>query len=161
MVAVGVTDFVSLAGGMSLLPGVSTQMFYGNLRVIPYNTEKFGLSFGGFIMGIEDFNGGIFYSSGTYGDNNNALTLGFGLPYSDDSFGDSFIILLGGEVRASNSVKLITENWIFSDVALITFGIRFFGDNLSADFGLMTTTETDFSGFPFVPWLGFAYNFGR
>jgi hypothetical protein len=160
MVAVGVTDFMSLAGGFSLFPG-STQIYYGNLKVTPYSSDKFSLSLGGLIMGVLDFSGGILYSSGTYGDNNNALTIGLGLPYNSNDFGGSFIILIGGELRASNSIKFITENWIFSDVALISFGIRFFGDNLSADFGLITSTKADFSGFPFVPWLGFSYNFGR
>ena len=38
---------------------------------------------------------------------------------------------------------------------------RFFGENLAADFSLLALVGEDTSGFPFVPWIGFAYNFGK
>ena len=37
---------------------------------------------------------------------------------------------------------------------------RFFGENLAADFGLIHVAGSDIEGFPFIPWIGFAYNFG-
>lgn len=61
----------------------------------------------------------------------------------------------------SNSIKLLTENWIphgEASGALISLGIRFFGKHLAADFGLMTSTKANGS-WPFIPWLGFCYNF--
>ncbi|HGY57063.1 MAG TPA: hypothetical protein ENK44_15245 [Caldithrix abyssi] len=59
--------------------------------------------------------------------------------------------------------KLISENWIFvgGDVHLLSGGIRFFGENLAADFALIFPLMGEgIKGFPFLPWIGFAYNFG-
>ncbi len=71
-------------------------------------------------------------------------------------------LILGGDVQLSNSVKLISENYIpigTEDGSLLySFGIRFFGDNLSADLGFFGVTE-ETEGWPFAPWVGFAYNF--
>ncbi|MBU0560287.1 MAG: hypothetical protein KKG93_12035 [Bacteroidetes bacterium] len=75
---------------------------------------------------------------------------------------NSPILLIGAEFQASNSIKLITENWILpqDSPSIISFGIRFFGDYLAADFALITTSEGfENDGFPFIPWIGFAYNF--
>jgi len=84
--------------------------------------------------------------------------LGWGFVGSD--FGDAPPIVLGGEVQVSESVKLLSENWIpaGADEAILSFGIRFFGEHLAGDFGLITSTEAS-GGFPFIPWLGFVYNF--
>jgi hypothetical protein len=74
------------------------------------------------------------------------------------------VLLAGGEAHLSNSVALITENWfpLGSDVQLLSFGLRFFGDHLSADLGFWyPLTREGTEGFPFLPWLGFCYNFGR
>jgi hypothetical protein len=168
MVAVGVTDWLSIAGGISLLPVNDFQILYGNLKVSPVRTEDLGISFGVLYLTIpsDDIGGGagLVYGVGTYGSNDNAFTFGLGTDVSDDGFGGNLVLMLGGETRLSNSLKLVSENWIpssFEDV-FISGGLRFFGDNLAADFGLVTTFELlGDGGFPFLPWLGFAYNFGR
>jgi hypothetical protein len=103
---------------------------------------------------------------GTYGTSRARLTLGLGYGYSEGEFSNNPVVLVGGEVQVSNSFKLITENWfpIGSDVSLLSFGFRFFGDNLAADLGFFYQMENGSGiseGFPFIPWLGFAYNFGR
>jgi hypothetical protein len=94
------------------------------------------------------------------------VTLGLGYGYSEGEFASKPVVLLGGETQLSNSFKLITENWfpIGSDVVLLSLGVRFFGDNLSADLGFFYPMENGqgiSEGFPFIPWLGFAYNFGK
>ena len=53
---------------------------------------------------------------------------------------------------------------ILVSVLILSFGIRFFGERLSADLGFfypMSEGEGISEGFPFIPWLGFAYNFGN
>ena len=74
---------------------------------------------------------------------------------------DNPALMVGGEIQVSNSVKFITENWKFPDAEdlLVSFAIRFFGEHLAADFGLLTTTGKVEIGFRFIPWIGFAYNF--
>jgi hypothetical protein len=163
--AVGVTDFATVSGGMTLFPGASNQLFYLAPKVRAIHVKEFDLAGGVLYLNATSGSSegvGILYGVGTYGTANDALTVGLGWGFAQGKVKDKPILLLGGEVRVSNSVKLITENWIppSSDVSLISFGVRFFGDNLAADLGFIYPAGSEISGFPFLPWLGFAYNFG-
>ena len=89
----------------------------------------------------------------------NAVTLGIGWGYENWEPSDKPFILLGGEVQVSNSFKFITENWILPETAILSAGIRFFGDNLAADFAFLRPLDEEMDGFPFIPWIGFVYNF--
>jgi len=77
---------------------------------------------------------------------------------------DEMIFLLGGELQTSNSTKIITENWIpSSGDAAISLGVRFFGERLAVDLAFITAASIldDASGWPFIPWVDFAVNFGN
>ena len=84
--------------------------------------------------------------------------MGYG--FYEGELADRPVVVLGGEFQVSNSVKILTENWIVpgADGAIISLGLRFFDDHLAADFGLFTSTNAK-GNFPFIPWLGFCYNF--
>lgn len=163
-VAVGVTDFLSLAGGMSLFPGASSQLFYVAPKITPVHLDKFDLAAGVLYIFIpeDSENAGIVYSVTTYGTEQASLTAGLGWGFSGSDFSNKPVLVIGGDLRLSGKTKLITENWLIpnSDVSLISLGIRFFGENLAADFGLVFPAGADIEGFPFLPWVGFAYNFG-
>jgi hypothetical protein len=158
--AIGVTDFLTLSGGMTLVPGVEEQMFYIGPKVRFLELESFSLGGGVIYSHIEESDFGIMYGVTTVGSERAALTFGIGWGYTDEELSDTPFIILGGEVQVSNSVKLLSENWIISETGVISFGIRFFGDNLAADFGLFRPVgeDTDIEGWPFFPWIGFVYN---
>ena len=163
--AVGLSDFVTLAGGMSLIPGAESQIIYFAPKITPVQLGD--LSVAGGVLYIHATFGesdgvGIIYGVTSFGNQNASLTAGLGWGFSGNETAHKPIILLGGELRASNSIKFITENWIppDSDIAFLSFGIRFFGDSLASDLGLIYPAGSRFRGFPFFPWLGFAYNFG-
>jgi len=163
-VAVGMTDFLTLAGGISLIPGADEQIYYFAPKVTPVHLEKVDLSAGMLYINAtgSDFSGlGILYGVGTYGTQDAALTAGLGWGFAQGELANEPIVLLGGELRISNSVKLVTENWLppRTEDLFYSFGVRFFGESLSADLGFIGTTRT-FTGFPFIPWVGFSYNFG-
>ncbi len=161
-IAVGVTDWFTLAGGISLLPGSDKQVFYFAPKITPLQITNFDASLGILYLAIPDEQGaGIGYAVATYGSEKASLTLGLGFGFSGEDFADKPIIVLGGELRVSKSIKLLSENWfvLSGDFNLLSFGLRFFGENLAADFGLIFPTEGGGDGFPFLPWLGFAYNF--
>lgn len=163
-IAVGITDWLAISGGMSLLPGADDQVLYIAPKITPLSTGSFDLSAG--ILYVKppkaDEGGGIAYGVGTYGSSKASLTLGVGFGFSGGDFADKPIIVLGADLRVSRSVKFVTENWIMIDESsLISFGLRFFGTSIAGDFGLIYSTENDGDGFPFLPWLGFAYNFGK
>lgn len=162
--AVGITDFLTVAGGISLVPGAENQLLYLAPKITPVQVDKFDLSGGVLYIRIPDEENaaGIVYGVGTYGTEKSALTLGLGYGFAGGEFADNPIFAIGGELRASKSVKLITENWIFpgEEVHLLSGGLRFFGENLAADFAFIFPAGSDTEGFPFIPWVGFVYNFG-
>lgn len=159
-IAIGVTDFLTINGGMSLFPGADQQLLFIAPKVRFVNTEIFQLSSGILYAGISDESFGIAYGVFTIGSSIASLTGGLGLGFVNGDFSENPFLMIGGELQLSNSVKFLTENWILpeSETALISFGLRFFGRHLAADFALMTITE-EVEGFPFIPWIGFAYNF--
>ena len=166
-VGIGVTDWLDVSGGLSLLPGASQQIYYVGAKVAPIQIRNFDLAGGVVFLNVtgntDDFDGaGILHVIGTYGSQRAAVTAGLGWGFSGKDISNNPVFILGGEVRLSNSIKLISENWFppASDVQLLSFGLRFFGDRLAADFGLWYPAGADTEGFPFFPWIGFAYNFG-
>jgi len=123
------------------------------------NKSNMDLSAGVLYMRIPSFSkgAGIAYGVGTFGSNDNALSVGIGYGFVDGDFADKPMLTLGGELRVSRYVKLISENWLFpaGDVGLLSAGLRFFGERMAGDFGFFVPTEES----DFIPWLGFAYNF--
>lgn len=159
-IAVGIGDYFTLNGGMSLFPGADRQLLYIAPKVNIISATAFKLSAGTLYAGISGESFGFAYGVFTVGSSSAALTGGIGWGFVNGEFSENPAVLLGGEIQLSNSVKLLSENWILPEAesSIISFGIRFFGQHLAADFGLITVTE-DVEGFPFIPWLGFAYNF--
>lgn len=158
--AVGITDFITLSGGVSLFPGLEEQVIYIAPKVRVLHLDNFDLSGGVLYCHVEEEDFGIFYGVTTVGSSKASFTLGLGWGYADGETAESPAIMFGGEIQLSNSVKIVSENWKLpeEDNLFLSFGLRFFGEHLAADFGLVTTTgETE--GFPFIPWIGFAYNF--
>jgi hypothetical protein len=164
-IAVGVTDFLTLAGGVTLFPGATSQLFYFAPKITPLSLEKFDLSAGVLFIKIPNESdwAGITYGVGTYGTEKAALTAGLGFGFFGGDFAEKPVYVLGGEVRMGKGTKFITENWLIpgSDVQIVSGGIRFFGENLAADFAFFYPAGADTEGFPFLPWIGFVYNFGQ
>jgi hypothetical protein len=161
MIAVGATDFLTVAAGMTLFPGATEQILYFAPKARILHTESLDLGGGVLYIRVTGHTAGIAYGVTTIGSQKASLTGGLGWGFIDGDFASTPSLVLGGELQLSNSSKLITENWFpaHSDVAIISFGIRFFGENIAGDFGLLRTTAATGSGFPFLPWVGFAYNF--
>lgn len=165
--AFGIADILTLAGGISLVPGATTQLFYLGPKVsIPLGGGGSYLAVGGHYANVFESTAegvGIFYAAATLGSHTAAITLGGGYGYAESQFSENPLLIVGAEAQLSGSVKLITENWfpIGSDVSILSLGLRFFGDRLSADFGLYYfASDASTEGFPFLPWLSFAYVIG-
>jgi hypothetical protein len=164
MLAVGVTNYVNLAAGVSLVPGVSQQLLYLAPKVVPLQLKYLDLA-AGILYIIPPGSGtdklGITYGMTTVGDKGKALTLGLGWGFAEGETNNKPVFLLGGEIQVSNNLKLVTENWFppDSDYKYLTFGFRFFGEKLAADLAFIHPLGADMGGFPFVPWIGFVVNF--
>jgi hypothetical protein len=163
--SISVTDFIVLSGGMSILPGASEQLIFIAPKVRFFNSENFCASGGLLYINIpeEVDNVALGYGVITIGSQKAGLSLGYGTQISSSSEDDlTGLVIIGGDIQVSNSVKLMSENYIpvgIEDMDIVySFGVRFFGDNLSVDLGFFgVTAET--RGWPFIPWVGFAYNF--
>ena len=89
-----------------------------------------------------------------------ALSAGVGWGYVEDSIADRPLLMLGGEMRLSRRVKLITENlYVPGETGLIASGgLRLFSGRLAADAGLVTLLGEG-SNF-WLPVVNFVYSFG-
>jgi hypothetical protein len=98
--------------------------------------------------------GGIAYTVLTRGDDARALTAGLGVAYATDG-GTSPVFMIGGEGRVRRNMKAITENYIWKDGhGIVSAGVRFFGEKLSADLALAVPIGTDaFFAFPVVNFV--------
>ena len=157
-IQVGVTDDFSIGGGTPLLFGIEDfdRPFWVTPKYRIIKSEKVQAAVG--VLHVFDTSegdsAGIGYGVATFGSNDNAITAGAGVAYSGDSRGG--IAMLGGERRVSRNLKLITENYIWQDGGgIISGGVRFIGERLSADLALAMPIG---EGFVF-PVVNFVYVF--
>ena len=170
-VSFGVTDNITLGGGVSLFPGVDIdKQLYYLIPKIGFNAGK-NVAIAGsvLIMRIPGFDDdgfdtpksmGIVFGTCTIGGEDNSFTFGVGHGYVGDEFAESPAVLFGGEYRIARRLSLVSENWKFPDVdnPLISYGLRFFGESISVDLALFNVLSEDFF-FPGIPMVGFIWNF--
>ncbi|MCH8286842.1 hypothetical protein IIB79_09990 [candidate division KSB1 bacterium] len=167
-IAVGITDNITLGGGMSLFPWAGAdQFFYFTPKIGLKTSENSNFAAGALIIKLPDFGDdndsptvGILYGVGTWGTPEGSFTAGFGYGFVGGDLAEKPMIMLGGEKRLSRRTAFVTENWILPGVEqpLVSFGIRFFGEGLSVDLALINTIGED-TFFPGIPWLDFVFNF--
>ncbi len=173
-ISYGFTDQISIMVGVSIVPGLglTEQLRYVAPRIGIQTSEVFAVSAGALYVSVGgEFSAGIAFAVGSMGQQDKSFTAGIGLGYIKEEdgafeFAERPILMLGGNVRLSDSVALVSENWFITgenfDLSEQPFGIaiRFFGDRIAADVGLILIGEVLEEGFP-VPWLSLVYNFGR
>ena len=139
-VQVGLTDRISVGAGTPLLFGGGTEHpFWVTPKVQVFNGASTQAALGVLhFMNVGDGNLGIAYGVVTHGSADSAVTAGVGYAYDrtyDDHQGAG-VVMIGGEHRVSRGVKLVTENYLWSGGGIVVGGVRWLGENLSADFGL-------------------------
>ncbi len=161
--AYGITDNISILGGMSLLPGagIDEQLWYIAPRIGTRITDESAVSIGTLLMGVSDEHAGIAFAMGTAGPPDANFSAGFGIPYSGTDVAEAAIVIFGLNRRITNSAAFVAENWfVFGDgefMYMLGPAIRFFGDRLAGDFGILIPKGVE----ALVPWLSITYNFGR
>lgn len=160
-VQVGVTDRISIGGGTPLMfgGGESGRPFWITPKVQLISGPKTQVSVGafhGFSGGDGGDYGGIAYVVGTRGNTASSFTIGAGVAYSGG--GDRApVVMVGGERQFRRNMKFVTENYLWKGgEGVVTGGVRFFGERLSADLALALPIA-DF--FIIAPVVNFVYIF--
>jgi len=158
----GVTDRITVAGGTPIIPGAFGQVGYFAPKVAIVQSERVNLAAGVFAVIVEGDAGGIAYGVGTWGGRDNAVTTGLGFAIGEGVDFDYPIVMLGGETRTGRQLKLITENYFVPGEGgvLVSGGMRFFGERLSADVGIGALLGSSETEGPY-PLVNFVYTFGR
>jgi hypothetical protein len=163
-VGYGLTDRITVAAGMSIIPGVSLadQVYFVAPKVSLVQTPTLGVAAGVMYAGVGlasgGGSGGIAYGVTTLGGEDAAVTVGLGWPFVVGEGGSKNPwMMFGGELRSSDRIKLLAEVWKFPGANEMpgVFGLRFIGDRMGVDFGLMHVFGADMGSWPFVPWLDF------
>jgi hypothetical protein len=186
-VQVGVTDRLSLGVGTPLLffgdEDVRPVWFTPKYQV--YRSERVNAAIGvmHFVVFGDDTKMGLAYGVTTVGNDDRALTVGAGWAYAryqDTEYGaDCFgpgpprtcagvevtktpgspVLMLGGERRISRRLKLISENYVFESGGLVSAGVRFLGERLTADFGFFSPLSAE--ELFVAPVINFVWTFGQ
>ncbi|MES2521372.1 MAG: hypothetical protein V4617_01650 [Gemmatimonadota bacterium] len=172
-VAGGITDRITIGGGMSIFPGLDfdEQIFYVTPKVGIIAREKLNVAVGVLAartgLGDDDEFGdggsntfGIPYVVSTFGGPNKSVTTGIGYGYANGKLADNPALMFGGDVRLSRRFGLVSENYVFPDAfdgALLSIGARFFGEKMAGDFGLVIPAGGGDS--VVIPYLGLVVNF--
>ena len=166
----GITSRFNLGGGLSVLPldDFTDNVFFITPKIGVIARPKFNLAVGamagfvgGFVDDDENASFGVLYTVGTVGSPDASISFGTGLAYAAGRFADTPVAMLGGETRLGRRVSFVTENYLIpnEDVnAVISYGLRFFGEKLSADLAFWNAPG-ELMKFPGIPYVAFSVKF--
>jgi hypothetical protein len=162
-VQVGITDRISFGAGTPLIFGDgSGHPFWITPKVQVYASELVQASVGVMhFLNVGDGTLGIAYVVGTRGTTDSAITGGVGYAYerSYTSENGAAVVMVGGEHRVTRGMKVLTENYVFRGGGILTGGVRWMGEHVSADLALVVPTDGGTTvGFPLV---NVVYSFSR
>jgi hypothetical protein len=159
-IAYGVTDNISIGGGVSLLPAAAEDQAYYFTPKIGFSlTDKVHLAAGVLLAGTRVGTGGVYYAVGTLGDGDGSITLGGGYGFAGGKVERRPVGMLGAEKRLSRRIAIVTENYLLpvsNDNLLYSFGLRFMGEKITTDLALFNVANTGVIGFP---WVDFVFRF--
>ena len=171
-VVYGLTDNISVGAGFTLIPGIGMdqQLWYLTPKIGVAALPTVSAAVSAMIIRVPDTEDndiedpaevvGAIFPTATLGTDDASLTAGLGFGFVDGEVADNPVVLLGGELRVSRRMALVTENWVFPHVEnpLISYGIRFFSESISVDLAFFTPTGDD-AITPGIPFIDFVVKF--
>lgn len=163
--AAGITDRLTLGGGISLIPATSSQLVYVTPKVGIVQRERLNVAAGALAIYVpQDWGAtnemlGIAYGVSTFGTPDASLTVGLGYGFQGDDVANDPVAMIGGEVRLSRRVGFVTENYVIPRMRegpLLSYALRFMGEQLALDLGFVNVAREAF--FPGAPFVGFVFN---
>jgi hypothetical protein len=161
-VQVGVTDRFSIGGGTPLFFSFEDDGLDRPYWVTPklqvFSGRRAQISIGVFQGFGGGATGGIAYGVATTGGAAGSFTAGAGMAYDDDGERTA-VVMVGGDRQFRRNMKFVTESYVWgSGNGIVSAGVRFFGERLSADLALASPIGDEFGGFVF-PLVNFVYVF--
>jgi len=169
----GFGNNLSFQAGVFWIPGMSFKdvPIIGSGKYTFYNDNHWLASAGMMYIRmpgdlVDNGGVGVTFITGTRGDSFNhfSISTGFGFAQYEGEweFMSRPIIVFAGNKRISNSLSLVTENWLFPEAGLenllFSLSTRYFGKKIAVDIGAMFTFELLGEGLPF-PIINFTYHF--
>ncbi len=147
-VSYGITNFFSIGGGVELYSTLSGHPIFILMPKLGFEVTK-SLWLGGGILyvnlsslgGLKKGGLGIGYGSVTVGNENSNASLGVGWGFVGSDWSKKPVITLSGMTRVSGRIALITENWIIPGYTVFSYGLRFMGEKISIDIGLINSKD--------------------
>jgi hypothetical protein len=140
LVQVGVTDRLSIGAGAPLLiPGIRPdEAVVVTPKIQLFETGRTAAAVGLVHLVVDRRrHNGLAYAVATRGTRDTAVTLGMGYLYEGwGQQGGAPVLVVGGEKRVSDRVKVIAENYVGLRTALVSAGVRLIRTRTSWDFGL-------------------------
>jgi hypothetical protein len=159
-IAYGLTDNISIGGGVSLLPAAAEDQAYYFTPKIGFSvSEKVHLAAGVLLAGTRVGTGGVYYAVGTLGDGDGSVTLGGGYGFAGGKIERKPVGMLGAEKRISRRISIVTENYLLpvsDNNILYSFGLRFMGEKITTDLALFNVANSQIIG---IPWVDFVFRF--
>ncbi|HEU4995944.1 MAG TPA: hypothetical protein VFT29_14060 [Gemmatimonadaceae bacterium] len=160
--AVGLSDRVTIGGGMSIVPGAewNDQVIFATPKVGIVRGDDFNASLGALALAVPNFDDGresvgILYGVGTWGREDASFTAGVGYGYVGGTLAGRPAILLGADARMAPRVAFVTENYVFPQSGgLVSAAIRFMGEGMAVDLGYATLPGVgDSTPFPVMNFM--------
>lgn len=156
---IGIGNVFMISGGFSALPGIALrdQVYYIAPKAQVFNSEYVQGAVGLFWAkpGTGEESVGMAYSGVTAGTPRAAFSGAIAFPFgSRDGFSDNPLLMVGGEVRATKRLKIISENWIApsEEDAIVSLGFRIIASRLTVEVAVATST----GGGGFLPVVNFS-----
>ena len=166
----GITSNFTLGGGLSVAPldDFTDNALFIMPKIGVFASPKFNLAVGalaGVVGGAfdddENASFGVLYAVGTAGSPDASVSFGTGFAYAAGEFADRPVAMLGAEARLARRIAFVTENYLIpnEDVnSVLSYGLRFFGEKLSADLAFWIAPGEDIP-FPGIPYVAFSVKF--
>lgn len=159
----GITEHFSIGGGFEFLSTVNgTPLWFFTPKVGFEVAEDIHVGGGLLMLGLaSEGTWTLAYGVTTFGDSENNLSIGVGYGRVDGEFSDSPAIMLSGTTRVSNSISILSENYIIpTSLTDVTFfgvqGIRILSKKNAFDIGALFFSG---GGLRPVPFVGYARAF--
>ena len=188
--AYGLTRNLSIAGGVSTIPGLGfdQQLFYVSTSAGFQLKDQTAVAVGGFVAASRpnldlDIGAGALYGVSTFGPPDRSLSLGLAMvivrnsefytgPAGEDlgsrstwRFRDAPALMVGGSLRLARPLSLISESWLFLgkdfDLSQQPFGLALRFFSGRISADVGLVIVPDLLAEGYpLPWLSFSYHFG-